>query len=268
VPSLLELQRSFAAALADARHAPATVPLFRDAPALALERLAVYRNSVHSNCANALTNAYPIVRKIVGGEFFEAMAREYARAHPSQGGDLNAYGERLTDFVAAFPHTQDLSYLPDVARMEWLAHRAYCAADAGALDLARLAQVSEDGHAALRPVLAPACALLASSWPVRRIWEVHQDGYAGPIEVALGSGPDRVLIHRPRWRVQVQSLSRGDYRFLASASAGEALGAALEVALAEDPAFESALALARWVAAGAIVDLSPGPETRAARSLC
>ena len=256
MPSLLELQRAFGVALADAPRAAATAPLLRDPPALALERLAVYRGNVDGNCAKALANAYPIVRKIVGGEFFDAMAREYARAHPSQSGDLNAYGERLADFVAAFPHTQDLPYLPDVARMEWLAHCACRAADAEPLDLARLTQVSEDGHAALRPVLAPACALLASSWPLGRIWEVHQDDYAGGIQVDLESGPDRILIHRPRWRVHVQSLSRGDFRFLASARAGEALGAALGIALADDPAFEPASALARWVGAGVIVDLA------------
>src|SRR5258708_8332119 len=83
--------------------------------------MAAYRRNVFGNWSGALANAYPIVRKIVGGEFFDAMAREYAREHPSTSGDLNEFGARLPGFVAACPHTRDLPYMPDVSRMEWLA---------------------------------------------------------------------------------------------------------------------------------------------------
>ena len=159
-------------------------------------------------------------------------------------------------FVAAFPHTQDLPYLPDVARMEWLAHRAYYAADGTAFDPARLAGVPPSRWIDLHPALAPACALLESDWPLARIWTVHQDDFAEKIEVDLDAGGDRVLIHRPGWRVEVLALRPGDYRLLESALAGAALGRALEAAVAEEPAFDPAAGLARWVAAGVIVDLA------------
>lgn len=256
MPLLLELQRSFGAALADAAGAGGAVPLFRDPPALALERLSVYRGNVYGNYAKALAGAYPIVRAIVGEEFFEGLAREYGRAHPSVSGDLNEYGSALAEFVATFRHTQDLPYLPDVARMEWLAHRAYYAADVRPFELARLAVIAAEDYPALRPVLAPACALLESRWPLARIWEVHQNDWRGGIDVDLDSGPERILVHRPRWRARVESLSRGDFRFLAGAMAGLALGPALEAALADDPEVEPGAALARWVGAGVIVDLA------------
>lgn len=254
--TLLELQRAFGAALAQPGGAALPASLFRGAPDHAAGRLAVYRGNVYGNRTKALAAAYPIVGKIVGGDFFEAMAREYARVHPAASGDLNEYGERLAEFVAAFPHTQDLAYLPDVARMEWLAHRAYYAADGVAFDPARLAGVPPSRYAALHPALAPACALLESDWPLARIWTVHQDDFAGKIEVDLDAGPDRVLIHRPRWRVQVLALAPGDYRLLQSASAGAALGRALEAAVEAEPGFDPAAGLARWVEAGVIVDLA------------
>src|SRR5687767_8407646 len=166
--------------------------------------LAVYRGNAFGNWAQALAGAYPIVRKIVGEEFFEGLARAYARAHPSASGDLNEYGAALAEFVAVFPHTQDLPYLPDVARMEWLAHRAYYAADAKPFDVTG---ISHSNPQALRPRLAPASALLASDWPLARIWVVHQDDYAGEVAVDLRSGPNRILVHRPRWRVQVRALA-------------------------------------------------------------
>jgi hypothetical protein len=207
--------------------------------------MAVYRSNVFGNWAQALAGAYPVVRKIVGAEFFEGLAREYSRVHPSVSGDLNEYGAQLAEFVASFPHTQDLPYLPDVARMEWLAHRAYYAEDAKPFGLAALNESS-------RLALTPSCALLASNWPLARIWTVHQDDYEGEIDVDLGSGPDLILVHRPRWRAQVRSLAAGDYRFLDSARQGKTLGEALEAAVAEDLSFDPSLALAGWVDAGVI----------------
>ncbi len=230
MPSLLEMQSQFAAAVLDRAAASG---------------LAVYRSNAYGNWAQALAGAYPIVRKIVGGEFFQSLAREYARSHPSVSGDLNEYGEHLPEFVAAFEDTQDLPYLPDVARMEWLAHRAYYAQDAEPFSLQGLGESS-------RLALTPPCALLTSDWPLARIWTIHQDDYEGEIAVDLTAGPDPILVHRPRWRAQVRSLSPGDYRFLDSARLRKTLAEALEAAVAEDPAFEPSLALAGWVDAGVI----------------
>src|SRR5574341_548220 len=230
MPSLPEMQAEFAAALF-ARGGSAG--------------MAVYRSNVFGNWAQALASAYPIVRKIVGDKFFEGLAREYARRYPSASGDLNEYGSELAQFVAGFAHTQDLPYLPDVARMEWPAHRAYYAREPAPFSL--------DGINDSSPLkLTPPCALLASEWPLARIWTVHQDDYQGEIAVDLNAGPDRILIHRPKWRAQVRSLAPGDYRFLDAARHGRALGEALESAAAEDAAFDPALALARWVDAGVI----------------
>jgi hypothetical protein len=228
--SLPEWQSEFAATLFARAGAPG---------------MAVYRGNVFGNWSQALAGAYPIVRKIVGQEFFECLAREYARAQPSTSGDLNEYGAQLADFISTFPHTGDLPYLPDVARMEWLAHRAYYAADAAPFGLEGLGESS-------RLRLTPPCALLCSQWPLARIWTVHQDDYGGAIEVDLRAGPDRILVHRPRWRAQVRSLAPGDYRFLDTARRGKRLDEALEAAAAEDPAFGPSLALAGWVDAGVI----------------
>jgi hypothetical protein len=226
VPSLPDLQRAFGDALLGAGGDP---------------RMAIYRGNVFGNWHGALAGAYPVVRKVVGEAFFEAMARDYARAHPSCSGDLNEYGASLAQFLEEHPEVQDVPYLPDVARLEWLAHRAWFAAEAAPFDFARPTEVR----------LAPACGLLESAWPVASIWEAHQEG-GRPEHVNLGSGPERALVHRPDGRVEVTVLRPGDFRFLAQLRAGAALGAALEAALREDPGFVPRIALAAWVQAGVL----------------
>lgn len=257
MPSLHELQVTFGAALQDARRADAAAELFRGPAVRALTRLAVYRGNVYGNCAKALASAFPIVRKIVGEEFFDAMAREYARAHPSTSGDLHQYGGRLPEFLEAFAHTADLPYLPDVARMDWLAHCSYYARDSEPFDTAALAGVPPEHHVSLHPRLAPACAVLESAWPLGRLWTIHQDDYQGAFEIDLHAGPDRILVHRPRWRVQVLSLAPGDFRFLDSAARGATLGEALEAAADVDGEFDPSMALARWIDAAVIASVDP-----------
>lgn len=255
MPSLREAQARFAAALTDGKQAQAATSLFRGPGGRTLARLAIYRGNVHGNRASALAGAYPIVRKIVGEEFFDAMAREYARMHRSPSGDLNEYGEWFPDFVATFPHTADLPYLPDVARLEWLAHRAFFAADPASFDFSVLAEPASERWSALRPRLAGGCALLESAWPLGRIWTIHQDDYDGAFEIDLDAGADRVLVHRPAWRAQVCSLAPGDFLFLESALRGATLGEAFETAAAADADFDLLRALTRWIDARVIENL-------------
>jgi hypothetical protein len=224
--SLPESQRAFGTALLEGGGPPS---------------MAVYRGNVHGNWTGALAGAYPVVRRIVGEDYFDALARRYARAHPSASGDLNDYGAAFALFLAQDADLQDLPYLADVARLEWLAHRAYYAADPAPFDPARAAEAR----------LAPACSLLTAEWPVAAIWNAHQPS-GEPRSVDLRSGAERALVCRPRWHAQVLALGAGDYRFLERLRAGAGLGPALEAALGAESDFDPGAALARWVPLGVI----------------
>ncbi len=141
MPSLLEAQRQFSAALLGAGGP---------------SRMAVYRANAFGNWAAALAGAYPMVQRIVGTDCFAALARAYAVQHPSVSGDLHEYGAELAPFLDGHAGVRDLPYLADVARMEWLAHLAYYAADPAPFDFSRPTDVR----------LAPACSLLRSDWPL------------------------------------------------------------------------------------------------------
>ena len=148
--SLLELQRRFGAALRD--------PIAANMP----RGFSVYIGNVRGNWTRALAAAYPIVRKIVGEGFFEGLAWDFARDHGSPSGDLNEFGERLPDYLAAYPETRDLPYLPDVATMEWLAHRIYYAPDPAPVDPVRLASIPAEKYSSLRISRTSASALYGS----------------------------------------------------------------------------------------------------------
>jgi hypothetical protein len=256
MPELLATQHCFGAALADPARADDAAQLIAGDADRARRRIGIYRGNMIANATTALAAAYPIIGKLVGEEFFDGLARAYCRAHPSLSGDLNECGAQFAEFLAAFPHAQSLPYLCDVARLEWLAHRAHYAADHAPLDTGRLGQIAESAYPTLELKLHPAVSTLESPYPVYRIWEVHQDDYCGEITVDLDSGAQRVIVYRPGFRVTVALLSRGELAFLNAIKDGERLGAALENALAADTEFNLGVSLQRWIAANIVVDLS------------
>jgi hypothetical protein len=252
---LLRVQSDFAAALRDAGAAPAAAQWLAGDPEQARRRLAIYRANVAAASARALGAAYPVVRQVVGEEFFDALARAHLAAHPSTSGDLHEYGAGFAGFVAAFPHTQSLPYLPDLARLEWAVHRAYGAADESALDGAALAAVPPARQGGLRFVLAPGCAVVESAHPVLRIWQIHQPGFEGEFGVDW-TVAERVLVAREGLRVDASALGAGEAAFVRAVLAGDDFQQAAADAFAADAGVDLGGLLGRLLAAGLITDFS------------
>jgi uncharacterized protein len=255
LPEWGQLQEQFAAALLAASAETADVSLFAGPAEMVRRRLGLYRGNVQANAAKALRNAYPVCRRLVGADFFDGLAHAYAARLPSTSGDLNDYGAAFASFLDDFPHVAHLPYLPDVARLEWLVHRAHFAADVPLFDPAVLAGVTEAQFGARVARLHPACALLQSDWPLARLFEIHQPDYAGEFAVDVEAGGGWVLVLRPSWRVEVCALDAGAAAFLGASAGCRCIADALDAARGIDSTFMLDQALPGWVAQRVIVDL-------------
>ena len=254
MPELVEMQGGFVRALDGEAAAESLLTLFAGDACTIEGRLAVYRGNLRGTVAHALAAAYPVIARVVGAEFFEAMAREYAREVPSTSGDLNQYGMQLAEFLAGFAPVRELPYLPDLARLEWVVHRAHYGADVDALDVTRLATVPPAQQPSLRLRLNPLCACFESRFPLARIWEIHQQDFAGEFGVDFEGGPFYALVLRPRFRAHAIAIRAGEYAFLGATAAGATLNDALNRALHADPEFDLDTALRRWVETLVVTD--------------
>ncbi|MES2050067.1 MAG: DNA-binding domain-containing protein [Pseudomonadota bacterium] len=246
--SLATLQKGFADALLNVDLAGQTLSIFA-APESPLEaRLAFYRGNQSAIWTSALANAYPVLLKLVGVDFFEQMARAYGLAFPSHLGDLNHFGADLAAFLADAPVNKEYPYFADVAALEWQVHRAYYAADADFLTLPSfIAGASEKLHDA-RLIWHPAAQLFESSSASIAVWLSHQDDHNENAPFDL-TERNYGLITRYVWQVSVLAMSKADFCALQALSQGENLAAALEVAIDSDPNFDVASALNAWFAA-------------------
>ncbi len=246
MPELLDAQSGFARALRDAAAAPATARWLAGDTALLERRMAIYRANMVAAADKALSAAYPVTRQVVGDEFFHALAREFQRVHPSTSGDLGDFGAGLALFLAGFEHTRSLPYLPDLARLEWEAHRAYGAADAASWDPAALATVDARRQGEIRFAWSPGLAVVESPYPIVRIWTIHQPGFAGEFAVDWAVA-ERALVARDGFAVDVSAIGAGDAAFLQASLAGQALVDASAAALQAAPHFDLGALLGRAI---------------------
>jgi hypothetical protein len=221
-------------------------------------RLAIYRGNLAANWEKALWSAYPVIRALVGDEFFGGLAREYGKRHPSRDADLNRFGEHFDSFLAGFEHAVDFPYLPDMARLEWAVHLAHYASDVPPLDAAAFAALTPDALEASRFRLHPACAIVASGWSVVCLWLAHQPG--GPAFPAEMDTPSCALVCRPAWQAQVRAISPSAHAALAALAQSDTFGAALDAAFAIDEDFDLAGNLRQWVELGVFSGLATAEE--------
>ena len=241
-------QAGFAAALLQPEMvAPADIAA---SPRGGSRRFGVYRNNVTVGLVEALMAAYPAVVRIVGEDFFRAMAREFVRHSPPHSPLMFDYGAGFADFLAGFEPLAGLSYLPDVARLEraWL--EAYHAEDCAPCGMEVLAGFAADQVPAVRFTLHPAARLVRSRFPIAEIWQTNlHDETVGPIDF---SRAEAVIVTRPELEVVVRVLPEGGAAFIAALIEGQTLAEAAGAGLAADARFDLSQNLQGLFAAGAV----------------
>ncbi len=222
------------------------------------ERLAIYRRNVYGNLTSTLREIYPVVLKLVGDAFFTHAARLYIAKYPSTSGDLNDFGTEFAAFLAEYPHARALTYLADVAKLEWHWHTAFHAADTQPMDMARLGVVAEDDIGKLRLALAPSAVLMRSYHPLQSIWLANQPEYEdeakGGIAIDWEAGEQFFLLHRNIYDVEIRTLSHAQFLFLSQIADGQNLSTCLESAFQIDGQFDLQRFLISCVQSGVIVD--------------
>ncbi len=218
--------------------------------AVPASRFAVYRNNVVVGLVKALKCRFPVVEKIVGEEFFAAMARVFVRVRPPRTRLLATYGDELAAFIAAFEPARELTYLADVARLEAARTRAYHAADATPVDAAEFAALDVSAVRGLRVELHPSAEIIRSPHPIVTIWAMNSgECELAPIENWRG---EDALVVRPHLDVDVRLLPPGGAAFLRSLAEARPLGEAAAVALADDPKFDLSGNLALLIGSGLV----------------
>lgn len=226
-----DIQDEFATALLDPeRGTPEGI--IRPDGTPAAKRFDVYRNNVVVSLSEALGDAFPVIRKLVGEQFFTAMAGVHVRQSPPKSPLIMFYGADFAAFLEDFPPAAQLPYLPDMARLEYARRRAYHAEDDPIADPAVLAEMAAEDLMGVRFDFQVATQVVTSPHAIFSIWRFNSTEDQSPVP---DQGED-VLISRPEDMVEMRILPPGGAAFLQSLMGGDDLGTAAERAgsVAED----------------------------------
>lgn len=257
-------QADFARAILDP-HTPIPPGLVGPDGQPSAKRFAVYRNNVVVGLIETLKAAYPVVRRLVGEEFFIAMARLYVMEQPPASPIMLDYGVGFSDFIAHFEPAGVLAYLPDVARLERAWVEAYHAPEASSLPASALAHVPPGDVPAVRLAFHPSVRVIRSVFPVVDIWQANvESGHSETID--LDAGGEDALVARPEAEVEIRRLPPGAALFIEALRAGLPIIEAMERALSVNPGFNLASALRGLIEAAVIVgyDVLPTQSVEAA----
>jgi hypothetical protein len=218
-------------------------------------RFSVYRNNVIVGLVGTMATAFPAVKRIVGDDFFNVMARAYVSAEPPTSPVLMDYGASFAAFISSFEPASSVPYLAEVARIERAWREAYHAAEAASLGSSDLAGIAEADLPALTFAMHPSLRIVRCAYPALTIWRMNiRDAPVTPVD--LRAGGEDALVVRPEAAVDVRQLPAGGAVFLEALASGGSLAEAAGLAVGADEGFDLASNIAGLIDSGAVVGYS------------
>lgn len=246
---LSELQASFRDAVTGGPNDGVLAAL--SCPADPEERLDIYRRHHRESFRRHLRGRYPTVEWLIGTDSMVAMADATLRAAPPRAPSMAEYGQELVETLLR--DGSDLPpYIAEVARLDWTLGILSVATDHEAIGIDALAVVPADELERVTLTLQPGLAHMAMAWPADALVQLRLAASA-PEQLAFLPQETRLELRGARGRFTMRRLDPGAFTFRARLGAGDNLGPAAEEALAIEPSFDVAAALAALFAEGLVI---------------
>jgi uncharacterized protein (UPF0276 family) len=216
----------------------------------------VYRNNLMSSLTTALELAFPVTLALVGDQFFRQAARAFIRSQPPREPYVAGYGAEFPDFLAAAPGTENIPYVADTAKLDWLTGRIALRDPVSALTAEHLAQATQHSKPdRLVFQLQESLAYFSSSFPVDKIWSYVRTGD----EAIPGIQAERCFLElfHDGGSIRLRPLDEANFKFRQALNAGLPLAAADAAARDADVFFDLSRALRTTLRDGILVRCVP-----------
>ncbi len=219
--------------------------------------MGIYQNSSIANITNSLSLSYPVIEKLVGKDFFRASCKVYIYGHWPTSGNMDDYGEEFPQFLAELESVKQLTYLDDVAKLEWLFHQSSLAKDSIDFDWTTLANIVPSEAMKLNFLLAPSVALMKSTMPIDKIWLMNQINALQNTELSLDVESEVfILLFRQALKTEMIAITPSEFTLLQSFSKQQIFEVAIENATAIDANISIDNCLKKYIELGVICSFS------------
>ena len=249
---LAQLQSDFQAYLMDdVKGAAFKAYIINDKKVGVKKRLGIYYDAYRLRIIEALANAYPILKAMLGDEVFNRTARSYIEQYPSTYCNMRWVGDQMQIHLQkALPQH---AVAAEMATFEWALSLAFDAEDVPSLALQDLAAISPEDWADLKFDFHPSIHLLQLQWNILPIWRALNSKET-PLKAAKTNAA--CLIWRMNLNSHYRSLDAAEHAALQSAIAGANFGVLCEQlqenASEEEATTQAAQYLSGWLNDGLI----------------
>ena len=252
---LAKLQADFQAyLLEDAKGDGFIKAVVDDKKVGAKKRLSIYHDAYRLRIIEALANAYPQLKALLGDVLFDKTAREYITAYPSTFRNLRWYGSEMCQHLL-----EKLPQHPIAAEMadfEWKLSLAFDAEDELDITMTDLADLPPENWPELSFKFHSAIKVISTLWNTIPVWQALEIDETPP-KPTLESTSISWLIWRKHFNSQFRLLTEMELSALKLMMDGASFGELctyIEERLNPDEAMSiSAQYLAGWLEAGLII---------------
>lgn len=173
--SLSQIQKDFVEAIFGGETTTVAQHIIGDDVLTAEQRFGIYRGSVHGILIQALGLTFPVCKALVGEKFFDKMSGLFIDKYPPKTSFFAEYGIHFSSFLESFEPVKQISYISDVARLEWARHEVSHKKPKPSFDFEQLAELSEDEQSNVVFELTDTMRLIESKYRIDDIWFAHQE---------------------------------------------------------------------------------------------
>ena len=222
------------------------------------EALGIYEHAYQARLTEFLANDYEKLRAYIGEVRFNAMAADYAAAHPSRQFNARWFGQNLPAFLKSSKCFAQFPECAELADLELALATAFDAPDATSLDLSSLAALAGQDIANTQLEFHPSLQTLSFNQSTVSLWSALQCDEAPPRPHALDV-PQIVMVWRQSGQSRLRLLGDEEAMALSSARLGVTFGGLCETLAfsnsAEDAAMRAATYLRTWIEAELLTSL-------------
>jgi hypothetical protein len=183
------------------------------------KRLGIYYDAYRLRIIEALSQAYPNLKNLLGDALFDKTARAYIDLYPSTYRNMRWVGDKMSAHLAKTLTKHPIA--AEMATFEWALGLAFDATDAPILTLQDLAEIPPENWADLHFKFHPSVQLLALKWNVLLTWQALNAEETPPVAAQIN---EPCVVWRKELNSHYRSVDLAEYAAIQQLMAGASFG--------------------------------------------
>jgi len=207
----------------------------------ALRRFDIHARHYEESLTAAVVGRFPATGWLIGSKRLEAAARAFVHASPPTAPCIAEYGAELPHFVACWPETARMAYVPAFAELDWHLGRLSVSVESAAIGADQLREIDPNRLADMVVRIQPGMHYQHARWAIDTLMKLYLTD-TSPESWTIREEGVHLEVCGARGAFRFSRLTVGEFTFRACLATGATVGDAAAQALELDSTFDPGVA--------------------------